>query len=124
MLPVWSTTLTVLRAPQPDDAWPDQEQTYATIAEGVRAHLSGPRSAAAVPGDERALTIFTLLCDPLPDDAVLNHFDVLRDELNPEQAPLRITWCSPRFTGTSLEHWRGEAVRLELEQRAEEITES
>lgn len=127
-LPVWSTTLSVLRAPEPDDAWPDQEQNYVNIAEGVRAHLSAPRSAAAVPGDERALTIYTLLCDPLPPDSggaaqLLNHFDILIDESNPELAPLRVMWCTPRFTGSGLEHWKGEAARLELEQRAEEVVE-
>jgi len=129
VLPIWSTTLTVLRSPQPDDAWPDDESVYTAIATGVRAHLSSPARLVAVAGDQRSEMTVTLLMELLPDDAGgnpqnLTHLDLLRDESYPELAPLRVTWATPRFPGTSLEHWRGEAVRLEFEQQFDQPKES
>lgn len=117
MLPLASTTVTVLRSNQPSDAAPDVELRYRVLAFGVRAHpFKLSRSASSQPGTQRMQLPLHMLLDPLPGNVELTHFDLILDESFPDSAPYRSTWIIHRFPGSILEHWVLQADKQEFEQ--------
>jgi hypothetical protein len=75
-LPLATTTMTVLRAADQTDAYPDADPVFSPVLTGVRAHTFRPRGREEGPLSQRSVTTAFVLLDVVD----VRHTDVLRDE--------------------------------------------
>lgn len=102
MIPIATTTITVLRLPVPDpDADPvdpaDVEPEREEAATGVRAHFSSPTGSERLGSGTQELVDFVLDCDPTD----ITHLDQVRDDLTGEV--FNVLWSRTRI-GLGLAH--------------------
>jgi len=112
MIPITTTTITVLRSPPPDsgeeqyndptEAQPD----FIPIAEHVRAVISAPFGRERNMGGAQSIVEFSLSCDP-------TDIDRLDRVLNEQTGKVyEVTWAEPRV-GFGLEHTRAGLKQVE-----------
>lgn len=110
-IPIASTTISILRAPEQDDGYPDTEPVYVTVTTGVSAHLSRPHGNESDLG-ERTMLRVRLICNPCD----LRHTDLVRDE----QTGLvwQVDWVQLRTQGTITDHLVAGLHREDVELQA------
>ncbi|MGE0133760.1 MAG: hypothetical protein AB7L91_06295 [Dehalococcoidia bacterium] len=99
MIPVHTTTISVLRVEADDGRDPLDEQPAAdVIANGVRAHISTSRGSERVAsGGQQEVVYFRLSCDPTD----IRHTDQVRDDATGEL--YAVEWARQRV-GYGLDH--------------------
>jgi len=109
VIPTHTTTISVLRRPDPADAYDDDLETaYLAISQGVRAHLDAGSGSSTFAGGERSDSLCRFMCDP----ADITTLDLLLDE----GTGLRwqVTAVQHRLPAENiLEHMSGQAQRWE-----------
>jgi hypothetical protein len=107
-VPFATTTFTILRAPEQDDAYPDIDPVYEPIATGVRGHLEIMPRRIATEEFVRNMAMARFTLDP--SDVV--PFDYLRDERTGKL--WRIEWCELRGW-KALAHVAGQVLDVAAE---------
>lgn len=116
-LPIWTTTISILRTAPQDDAYPDAEREFTAVQTGIHANiavnprLAQPPSAAA---GQRSAVQARLTCDPCD----LQHLDVVLNELTDEQ--WRVDWVAS--TTGALPHTVAAVTKWTSEVEATEAT--
>jgi len=103
MIPISTTTLTVLRRPPPDDGYPDAEPVYAVVVSGVRANFELYERPTSQPFEE-AISRSRFVCDPCDVLA----FDLVRDDVT--GTVWNVEWVQPRPGFGTLAHMAGVCV--------------
>lgn len=77
MIPISTTTIAILR-PNPADEPYETPGAPATIASGIRAHISTSRGDESTVGGDQEVVYFRLDCDPFAGGS-LDHGDQVKD---------------------------------------------
>lgn len=107
-IPVATTTITILRVPadparDPYDPQPDP----ATVATGIRAHISTSTGRETVEGGSQSITSLRLACDPFAGE--LHHLDRIRDEQSGRD--YEVVWEERRYQ-FGLDHYTAGIERV------------
>lgn len=99
MIPIATTTITVLRvAADPDRDPYDTKPPPAVVAQGVRANISSPAGNETMQGASQEVVVFRLQADPVD----LDNDDQVRDEATGQL--YEVIWTRPRVGPTGLQH--------------------
>jgi hypothetical protein len=112
VIPLATTTFTVLRKPEQSDGYPDAEPVYEPVVTGVRGHLEIMPRRIFAEDFERSTAMARFTCDPCD----LHPFDYLRDEVT--ERLWRVEWCEPRPHLRALAHVAGQALDVAAEVSA------
>lgn len=92
MIPISTTTISVLRVPADPLRDPyDPEPAAEVVERGVRANIASPNGRERIVGGDQEIIEFRLNCDPVD----LRHTDRVEDEKTGEIYEVR--WAHPRI---------------------------
>jgi hypothetical protein len=101
-IPFATTTISVLRVPADPDRDPyDLQPDPATVAAGIRAHISTQAGEETVAGGSQQVTNHRLSCDPF--DSGLHHKDQVVDDTSGET--YEVVWSVSRY-GVGMDHFQ------------------
>jgi hypothetical protein len=109
MIPLHTTTVSVLRRADPADAYEDDNPaSWQPIAAGVRAHLDAGSGSSTFAGGERSDSLCRFMTDPTD----VTSLDVILDEITGLR--WQVTAVQHRLPAEGiLEHMSGQAQRWE-----------